>query len=192
MGPSCRARGFTLIEAMVVVVLVGVLAVLATLSYRRWVHTTYLDEAQDMVSNIRAAEESFRAENGGYLSISNGLGPSFDYPATTPGRFKTAWGGPCGVCATATQWSLLTIQPSAPLSFGYSLQAGNAPPVGNPNQKPTLSITPKVGGTALDLTNMTYPFYFIEADGDLDGNGVFTRVYGMSQMNRLFIDNEGE
>jgi prepilin-type N-terminal cleavage/methylation domain-containing protein len=192
MGPSCRARGFTLIEAMVVVTLVGVLAVLATLSYRRWVHTTYLDEAQDMVSNIRAAEESFRAENGGFLSVSTGLGPSFDYPATTPGGFKTAWGGPCGVCVTPTQWSLLTIQPSAPLSFGYSLLAGNAPPVGNPNQKPTLPITPTVNGTAMDLTNMTYPFYFIEADGDLDGDGVFTRVYGLSGTNRIFIDNEGE
>jgi prepilin-type N-terminal cleavage/methylation domain-containing protein len=92
MRSSRYRRGFTLIEAMIVVAIIGVLALLAVVAYKRWIRTSYLAEAYDMISNIRAAEESFRAENGGYLTISAGLEPGNMYPAATPGRFKTQWG----------------------------------------------------------------------------------------------------
>ena len=35
-------RAFTLIEAMLVVILVGILAVVAGLGYRRWVRSSYI------------------------------------------------------------------------------------------------------------------------------------------------------
>jgi type IV pilus assembly protein PilA len=179
-----RARGFTLIEAMIVVVIVGVLALIAIIGYRRWMHSTYVTEAFEMVTNIRAGEEAFRSENGGYLDVSTGLGPGYDYPAATPGKFKTAWGGNCTPCQTTTSWQALNIQPSGPLGFGYSVRndiglAGTPP-------------TPSVNGVALATGAMTAPWYFIEADGDYDGNGTFTNVYGMSGTNRLFEQDEGE
>jgi Tfp pilus assembly protein PilE len=171
---------------MVVVAVVGVLALLATVAYRRWVRTSYVLEAQNMIANIRAAEESFRAENGGYLNVSKGLGPGNDYPATTPGNFKTSWPSPgsmCGVCSSPkVTWSSLNIQSSAPVLFGYSLVAQNS---GAP---PALT----VNGAGVDLTALTAPWYIVEADGDQDGNNVFTKVYGMSGTNRILIDNEGE
>jgi type IV pilus assembly protein PilA len=186
MGIRCRSRAFTLIEAMIVVAIVGVLALLAVAGYRRWVHTAYVNEAQDMVANIRTAEEAFRAENGGYLSVSNAMGPGSDYPAATPGKFKTEWGGPCGVCTGTATWLALNVQPSGPVYFGYSLQA-NITPAQVPNFP---AIT--VNGQALTVNAMTPPWYLVEADGDIDGNGIFTRVYGMSATNRIYIDNEGE
>jgi prepilin-type N-terminal cleavage/methylation domain-containing protein len=183
MGKLLRTRAFTLIETMIVVGLVGILAVIATLAYRRWVRTAYLTEAQDMVASIRSAEESFRAENGGYLIIGSALGKGNDYPAKTPGSFKTEWGASCGWCTK--EWTSLNIQPSGPLAFGYSLVGGNT------NASPAQSIT--VNGQALSIAdNMPAPWYLIEADGDMNGDGVFTHVYGMSATNHIFVDNEGE
>ena len=182
MGKS--RGGFTLIEAMIVVVIVGVLAVLAVTAYRRWVQTAYLTEAQDMVKAIRAAQESFRAENSGYLNVSKDLGPGFDYPQLTPGKSKTAWGGTCSGCNnTSTGWSALNVSATAPLAFGYSTRADNVNP-------PSLKLT--VNGKQIDLTNMTAPWYVVEADGDHDGNGVFCNVYGLSATNEVYVNNEGE
>jgi type II secretory pathway pseudopilin PulG len=171
---------------MVVVSLLAILALIATAAYRRWVHTAYLSEAHEMVTNIRAAQESFRAENGGYLNISTQLGPSYDYPANPPGKFKTQWGGDCAGCPNPRNWSLLNIQPSGPLAFGYSV-------VANPSSDPSSNYNITVNGQSLAIVNgMPAPWYVIEADGDLDGNSVFTHVYGMSATNQIFVDNEGE
>jgi prepilin-type N-terminal cleavage/methylation domain-containing protein len=183
-----RAWGFTLIEAMVVVSLVSVLAVIASFAYRRWVHTSYLVEAQDMVSAIRAAQESFRAENGGYLKVSAALGPGYDYPLLTPGKSKTAWGGACAGCVNpAVGWSALNVSSSAPLVFGYSTIASDPT---NTTTAPANSL-PYHGGV-LNLSSMLPPWYIVEADGDVDGNGIFCNVYGVSGSNQIYINNEGE
>jgi type II secretory pathway pseudopilin PulG len=170
---------------MVVVALVGVLAVIAAVAYRRWVHTSYLTEAQDMVSSIRAAQESFRAENGGYLSVSVGLGPGSDYPLLTPGKSKTGWGGACAGCVNpATGWGALNVSSSAPVIFGYSTIASNTNGVAP-------SALPYRGG-ALNFSAMATPWYVVEADGDVDGDGIFCNVYGLSGTNQIYINNEGE
>lgn len=170
---------------MIVLALIGILAVVGSVAYRRWVRTTYLAEAQDMVANIRAAEESFRAENGGYLDISTNLGPNYDYPAAPPGRQKTAWGGPCGNCGPNGTWAALNIKPSAPVVFGYSLRATNDGTLAAPS-----GIT--VNNQPLTMPGLVAPWYFIEADGDTDGDGNFTKVYASSSTSQVFIDREGE
>jgi prepilin-type N-terminal cleavage/methylation domain-containing protein len=180
-----RARAFSFIEVMITVTIVGILALLATVAYRHWVHTAYISEAQEMVNNIRTAQESFRSENGGYLKVSHQLGPPYDYPALTPGNFKTEWGGSCGGCEPGVTWSMLNVKSSAPVAFGYSVVADNT----NVSQAFGLHSS----GQPLPIADtMPAPWYLIEADGDLDGNGVFAHVYGMSTTNQIFIDNEGE
>jgi prepilin-type N-terminal cleavage/methylation domain-containing protein len=185
MRSSRDKRGFTLIEAMIVVLIIGVLSLLAVVAYKRWIRTSYLAEAYDMVSNIRSAEESFRAENGVYLDVSKGLEPGYLYPATTPGAFKTQWGGPCSKCNNSNSWSSLTIEAKGgPLAFGYAV-ISDKHTGGFPS-----SVT--VNGASVDLTNLTAPAYIVEAAGDIDGNGVFTKVYGFSNGSGLLVDNEGE
>jgi len=177
-----RRSGFTLIETMIVVVIVGILSLLAVVAYKRWIRTSYIAEAYDMVSNIRAAEESFRAENGAYLTVSGGLDPGNMYPAATPGAFKTQWGGPCSTCVHS--WSSLTIEAKGgPLAFGYAVIASDK--IATP---PTIT----VNGVNVDTKNLTAPWYIVEAAGDIDGNSVFTKVYGFSNGSGLLVDNEGE
>jgi prepilin-type N-terminal cleavage/methylation domain-containing protein len=181
-------RGFTLIEAMIVVVVVSILSLLAYLAYHRWVQTAYMAEATNMVKAIRQGQEAFKAENGGYVNVSTGLGVGSDYPAATPGQFKTGWGGQCAQCNDKVKgFSAITVSSNGPVAFGYSTVA-NAP---TSTSGPTgYALT--YNGSSIDLSSMTAPWYLVEADGDTDGNGVFCNVYGFSNTNQLYVNNEGE
>jgi prepilin-type N-terminal cleavage/methylation domain-containing protein len=184
-----RSRGLTLIEAMIVVVIVGILATLAVVAYRRWVRSSYVTEGQFMVSNIRTAEEAFASENGGYLDVSGTLGKGHTYPLQTPGSSMTAWGGPCGWCNNPTAgWTALTVTSNAPVIFGYSVIADQAQP---PSAR-VPAIT--VNGSALNLSAMNNgaPWYFVEADANVSGDGAsYTHIYGMSGTNTIYVDGEG-
>jgi type IV pilus assembly protein PilA len=179
----------TLIEVMIVVVIVTVLAMLAVVGYRRWVRSSYLAEANDMVSSIRTAEESYIAENGVYLDVSGCVGAGCTYPQQNPSNNKTAWGGACTWCKNpATGWNGLTVHPDGPVIFGYAVVADQAVPPG------TRVGTKTVNGQALDFTPMSNgaPWYFAEADANISGDGTnFTHVYGMSGTNQLLVDGEG-
>jgi hypothetical protein len=137
-------------------------------------------EAYDLIAHIRSAEESFKAENGVYLDISGALDNQHLYPAAPPGAFKTAWGGPCALCTHP--WTSLTVQPQAPVAFGYALQAAGTPII-------TLT-DPSTTPPNLTVL-MSQPWYVVEAVGDINGDGIFTRVYGFSSTTQLLVDAEG-
>jgi prepilin-type N-terminal cleavage/methylation domain-containing protein len=177
-------RAFTLIEMIITLAVISVLALIAGVGYRKWVISAHMGEAQDMVSNIRTAEESFKAENGAYLNVSAGLDPPNMYPQASPvGTVTTAWGGTCGSCTGS--WTSLNVAPSAPVVFGYAVVAGAAG-----------STVPSIpwNGPSADLSAMaSQPWYIVEAYCDLDGKGTpDTSVYGLSATNQLGINNEGQ
>jgi prepilin-type N-terminal cleavage/methylation domain-containing protein len=192
MPVARRSRAFTLIEAMIVVVIVGVLAVLAAVAYHKWILSSYLGEAQDMLNNIRSAEETFKAENGGYLNVStsldtNGTDTSGLYPSTHPmGNFSTGWGGPCGVCSGGS-WAALNVNPSGPVRFGYAVVAGatgSAPPDIPVNGAKQNTAAMSLGG----------PWFIAEAvcDVDSDGKSPDTMIFATSANNELLFNNEGQ
>ena len=173
---------------MIVVVIVGILAVLAIVAYRRWTYSSWLAEATNMVANIRSAEESFYSENGMYLNVSGNRANL--YPAPNPGAFKSDWNVPggCSNCTMHNGWETLNIHPNGPVAFGYAVVAGDGVVV-----TPTLG-TFTVNGKNFDYSNMlnNKPWYFVEAQGNISGDGQnFTYVYGMSGTNQIYVDQEG-
>jgi prepilin-type N-terminal cleavage/methylation domain-containing protein len=184
-----RDRAFTLIEAMIVVVIVGISSLLAVVAYRRWIVSSKLMEAENMIENIRSAEEAFKSENGGYLTVSKGIAgsgtttPNGDYPAATPGSFKTQWGADCTTCVATNSWRQLAVVAGAPVYYGYAVVASN-----DPNAAPDSIL---VNGAAFSLSAMKgTPWFVVEADGDPLGSGKFTKLFGVSNNNQVFINND--
>ena len=115
------SRGaFTLVELMVVVAIVGVLAVLAGVGYRKMVDSSHVTEASHMVQAIRVAQESYRAEVGRYADISSTtLCPQNSPVATPPSKIKTAWNTACP--SSGTTWARLPVHTDGPVEFGLML-----------------------------------------------------------------------
>lgn len=61
-------RGFTLIELMITVAVVGVLAAIAYPSYQEYLLRARRAEAQSLLSEAAARQERWRAQNGSYTT----------------------------------------------------------------------------------------------------------------------------
>jgi type IV pilus assembly protein PilA len=169
-----RQRAFTLIELAIVVTIVGVLAVIAVVGYRKITLSAKVSEAQNMISAIRIAQEDYKVERGIYADLS--AAPWC--PSTGATQNKTDWNtAPCAA------WRTIPVHVDGPVRFGYRTSAA-------PAAVPVIAWMDMTQGVAIAATR---PWYVIQAQADLNGDGgLFTELVGTSFQNTIFTNNDGE
>lgn len=72
-----RQQGFTLLELMIVVAVVGILAAIAYPSYQEYVKKSRRSEARAALLTVAQAQEKFYTANGTYAGVLTGI-PEYD------------------------------------------------------------------------------------------------------------------
>jgi type IV pilus assembly protein PilA len=157
-------RGFTLVELMIVVAIVGVMSALALYGYRKYINSAQSSEAKTVIQMIRGAQEAYKSEMLQYLNASSSI--TSYYPNTNPQDERMPWVNP-NHADYPLGWKLLNISTDAPVRFGYACTAGIAP---NP-APPTLSDFITKPGVPVPPSGAAW--YAIQAKDDHNKNGVY-------------------
>jgi len=105
-----RARGFTLVELMIVVAIVAIIAAIAIPSYQRSVMRGNRNAAESLMLDMAAAQERFLVDNRNYATSASQLGyASSTYPNNVSANYSIAVssssGAPPSFTITATPQS---------------------------------------------------------------------------------------
>jgi len=172
-----RRAGFSLMELMTVVTIVGVLSAIAIPTFSDYIYKSRTSEASEFLGVIRLREESYRSEFGVYcptlaasavpnaassLAVASNLVPN---PTTTRRDAKPF--------VTTPEWQQLGARPTGPVRFGYGVAAGT----------PADAAAQNLGW---DSANADF-WYVARATGDLDGDDVFVTFEIYSATKAIWI-----
>lgn len=186
-------RGFTLVELLAVVAMVGILAAIAIVGYRKYVNAAGTSEASAIVQLIRHAETNYKVGEEGsltYLGCSgcgaSGCAPGGGsltayYPMATPSSKKYAWDQPAH--ADYACWRLLHVRTDGAVRFGYAVVAGG------PGDS---VVTPSGFASMPAFTQPNDHWFVIQAAGDRNENTIPALVAATSWTNEVYIENDTE
>lgn len=190
------ARGFTLVELLIVVVIVGILAAIAGPAYSRHRYRALAVEASETLSQIVNAQESYRAEFNMYSDTSND--PSLSMPANDGATGGLgAWWPTLGAPAAGTggqvdfyvglpaAWNQLGVRPRQFVRYSFQSIAGN------PAVTPSVGTSGNLGYTSLPAAQQGQWFYACAA-GDLDNDSIYSRFEVSSLTRTLTVYSETE
>jgi type IV pilus assembly protein PilA len=165
------SRGFSLVELMVVVGIVGVLAALGLAWLRGHVTDSNTAGARVIVRQIAAAQEQYRALNQLYLDVSTEWYPTTS--AVAGGTRRSFWRVQPNVPTTDAQtllWRQLGVDVRQPVDFSFRTNAGMP------------GATPAIESSEITLpaNPQIEPWYTVQARADGDGDGVFCYVVAAS------------
>jgi type IV pilus assembly protein PilA len=167
-----------LIELLIVVAMIGVMAALAVVGYRKYLNSAGTAEAKAVIQSIRGAQESYKAETLQYLSVSASSLTAW-YPGS-PDDKKRHWDNPGGL--NYADWKTLNVTTDGPVRFGYAVVAGLAG-----GTVPATLITPAITWPA-----RVEPWYVVQAAGDRDKDAKYAVFVSSSFSGEIFSQDETE
>lgn len=171
-------KGFTIIELLVVVIIVGILAAIAVPQFTRQSAKAKSAEVPGMFAAIKTAQLAYKSEYGMFLST--GSGETDFYPAllATGEPKKKDWAP-----ASGSKWIDLGVQPpDSRVYCGYVTLGGSSgvSPSGSYGQNIFRNQVPQK------------PWFYIVAACDLDGKAAVNTVYiTSSDVEKTLVKNEG-
>jgi type IV pilus assembly protein PilA len=108
------SAGFTLIEMMIVVAILGILAAVAIVAYNKYVERSHNAEATGILADIRLKQEAYRATFHQYANLKDASW----VPDTSPGISPRNWP------TDKTQWNQLGVRPDNGVYFSYYGESG--------------------------------------------------------------------
>jgi prepilin-type N-terminal cleavage/methylation domain-containing protein len=189
LGSRPRQRGFTLIEMMITVAIVGILATLAIFGVSKYVRLSKSAEATQMIGAFKASQETYKSDMFSYLDVSgsNAISDASYYPTQALEQKAHSW---VQVEGSETPLGLrikqLGVVADGPVQFIYACAAGNGTQIPAGHQL----LTTPVDNWPAAATGQ--PWYVVSAKADLNGNGVESRFASASFTTQIFVENEGE
>ena len=160
--------GMSLVELMVVVVIIGILAAISVVGYRKYIARARLSEATAMLAEFAAKEQLYFLENGQFVEAHNNSVVA-QYPSTTenaaefwpqnPSNAFDSARTPAAVDPLPTSWRALGIRPRWTFLYcTYMVNAG----------APTIAVPGTVGPT-LWAGPPNVPWFYAMAACNLGG-----------------------